>query len=159
MAPPDPGAASFPPPIDLRPLFAPASIAVIGASPRSSLALTVRDNLARMGSETRCHFVNPNYTEAFGQPCYPSLAALPERPDSAILAVNPLRAARFALEAAEAGVPSLVIPGGGVVEGGEPAAAMQRAVRGDCDPARGGAARPQLHGRGRLDDQQLHLHR
>ncbi len=128
MATPDPVAASSAPPIDLRPLFAPASIAVIGASPRSSLALTVRDNLARMGSETRCHFVNPNYAEAFGQPCYPSLAALPERPDSAILAVNPLRAARFALEAAEAGVPSLVIPGGGVVEGGEPAAAMQRAV-------------------------------
>jgi acetyltransferase len=80
MATPDPGAASSAPPIDLRPLFAPASIAVIGASPRSSLALTVRDNLARMGSETRCHFVNPNYEEAFGQPCYPSLAALPERP-------------------------------------------------------------------------------
>ena len=46
-----------------------------------------------------------------------------------ILAVNPLRAARFAQEAADAGVPSLVIPGGGVVEGGEAAAAMQRAVR------------------------------
>ena len=30
---------------------------------------------------------------------------------------------------------------------------------GDRDPPRGGAARPQLHGRGRLDDQQLHLHR
>ncbi len=114
--------------IDLRPLFAPRSIAIIGASPRSSIALTVRDNLARMGSDTRCHFVNPNYQEAFGQPCYPSLDALPERPDSAILAVNPLRAARFAQEAAQAGVPSLVIPGGGVVEGGQAAADMQRAV-------------------------------
>jgi acyl-CoA synthetase (NDP forming) len=114
--------------IDLRPLFAPRSIAIVGASPRSSIAQTVRDNLARMGSETRCHFVNPNYEEAFGQPCYPSLAALPERPDSAILAVNPLRAARFAQEAAEAGIPSLVIPGGGVVEGGEAAAEMQRTV-------------------------------
>ena len=116
------------PVIDLRPLFAPRSIAVVGASPRSSLALTVRDNLVRMGSDTRCHFVNPNYAEAFGQPCFPTLDALPERPDSVILAVNPLRAARFAQEAADAGVPSLVIPGGGVVEGGEAAAAMQRAV-------------------------------
>ena len=115
--------------IDLRPLFAPRSIAVVGASPRSSLALTVRDNLVRMGSETRCHFVNPNYAEAHGQPCYPSLEALPERPDTVILAVNPLRAAVFAQQAAEAGVPSLVIPGGGVVEGGAAAAEMQRAVR------------------------------
>ena len=114
---------------DLRPLFAPRSIAVVGASPRSSLALTVRDNLVRIGSETRCHFVNPNYAEAHGQPCFPSLDALPERPDSVILAVNPLRAAVFAQQAADAGVPSLVIPGGGVVEGGEAAAEMQRRVR------------------------------
>jgi acetate---CoA ligase (ADP-forming) len=123
--PVDPSATA----VDLRPLFAPRSIAVVGASPRSSLAQTVRDNLLRMGSDTRCHFVNPNYAEVHGQPCFPSLEALPERPDSAILAVNPLRAARFAAQAAEAGVPSLVIPGGGVVEGGEAAAEMQRAVR------------------------------
>jgi acyl-CoA synthetase (NDP forming) len=128
MATPEPVAASTAPAIDLRPLFAPRSIAIVGASPRSSLGPTVRDNLARMGSETRLYYVNPNYPEAHGQPCYPSLAELPERPDSAILAVNPLRATRFAQEAADAGVPSLVIPGGGVVEGGEAAAEMQRAV-------------------------------
>jgi acetate---CoA ligase (ADP-forming) len=115
--------------IDLRPLFAPRSIAVVGASPRASLARTVRDNLGLMGSATRCHFVNPNYAEVDGSPCWPSIDALPERPDTVLLAVNPLRAARFAQEAADAGVPSLVIPGGGVVEGGEAAAEMQRAVR------------------------------
>jgi acetate---CoA ligase (ADP-forming) len=83
-----------------------------------------------MRSETRCHFANPRYTEIDGSPCWPSLDALPERPDTVILAVNPLRAARFAQEAADAGVPSLVIPGGGVVEGGEAAAQMQREVAG-----------------------------
>ncbi len=117
------------PEIDLRPLFAPRSIAVIGASPRGWVGSTLRNNLRLMGSETRCHFVNPKYTEIDGSPCWPSLAALPERPDTALLAVNPLRAARFAQEAADAGVPSLVIPGGGVVEGGEAAAEMQRTVR------------------------------
>jgi acyl-CoA synthetase (NDP forming) len=117
------------PPIDLRPLFAPRSIAVLGASPRSTLAPTVRDNLVRMGSDTRCHFVNPNYREVHGSPCFASLDALPERPDTVILAVNPLRAAVFAQQAADAGVPGLVIPGGGVVEGGEAAAEMQRRVR------------------------------
>jgi acyl-CoA synthetase (NDP forming) len=115
--------------VDLRPLFAPRSIAIVGASPRSSLARTVRDNLAVMGSATRCHFVNPNYAEVDGSPCWPSLDKLPERPDTVLLAVNPLRAARFAQEAADAGVPSLVIPGGGVVEGGAAAAEMQRQVR------------------------------
>ena len=114
--------------IDLRPLFAPTSIAVVGASPRSWIAETVRDNLRVMGSDTRCHFVNPKYEELHGQPCYPSLEALPERPDIAIVALNPLRAASVTEAAAAAGVPAVIIPGGGVVEGGEAAAAMQLEV-------------------------------
>ena len=114
--------------IDLRPLFAPRSIAVVGASPRSWIAETVRDNLRVMGSETRCHFVNPRYDELHGQPCFPSLEALPERPDIAVVALNPLRAAIVTQAAAAAGVPAVIIPGGGVVEGGEAAAAMQLEV-------------------------------
>ena len=81
-----------------------------------------------MGSATRCHFVNPNYTELLGQPCYPSLADLPERPDVAVVALNPLRAAMVTRDAAAAGVPAVIIPGGGVVEGGAAAAAMQDEV-------------------------------
>ena len=71
--------AARPSTIDLRPLFDPRSVAVVGASPRSWIAETVRDNLRVMGSATRCHFVNPKYEELHGQPCYPSLEALPER--------------------------------------------------------------------------------
>lgn len=115
--------------IDLRPLFAPRSVAVVGASPRSSIAKTVRDNLIALGSETRCHFVNPRYEEIWGSPAFPSLDALPERPDIVVIALNPLRAAQFTEEAALAGVPAVIIPGGGVVEGGEAAAQMQRDVR------------------------------
>ncbi len=118
-----------PPPIDLRALFAPRSIAVVGASPRGWLGPTVRDNLRTMRSDTRCYFVNPRYDEVHGERCWPALGDLPERPDTVILAVNPLRATQFAQEAADAGVPGLVIPGGGVVEGGEAAAKMQRQVR------------------------------
>jgi acetate---CoA ligase (ADP-forming) len=128
-----PGAGSGPTPgttgvIDLRPLFAPRSVAVVGASPRSWIAETVRENLRVMGSATRCHFVNPKYQELHGQPCYPDLDALPERPDLAILAVGMTRAASMTEAAATAGVPAVIIPGGGVVEGGEGAAAMQADV-------------------------------
>jgi len=114
--------------IDLRPLFAPRSVAIVGASPRSWIAETVRDNLRSMGSATRCHFVNPKYDELHGQPCYPSLAALPERPDIAVVALNPLRAGSVTEDAAAAGIPAVIIPGGGVVEGGAAAAAMQLEV-------------------------------
>jgi acyl-CoA synthetase (NDP forming) len=114
--------------IDLRPVFEPTSIAVVGASTRSWIASTVRDNLRLMGSSTRCHFVNPKYDELLGQPCYPSLDALPERPDIALVALNPLRAAVVTQAAADAGIPAVIIPGGGVVEGGAAAAAMQAEV-------------------------------
>jgi acyl-CoA synthetase (NDP forming) len=123
-----PAAPGARPEFDLRALFAPRSIAIVGASPRGWIAQTVRDNLRVMGSATRAHFVNPRYEEMLGQPCHPSLAALPEVPDIAIVAVNPLRAAAITQDAADAGVPAVIIPGGGVVEGGEAAAAMQREV-------------------------------
>jgi acyl-CoA synthetase (NDP forming) len=125
----DSAPAASPRPIDLRPLFAPRSIAVVGASGRGGIARTVRDNLVVMGSETRCHFINPRYDELLGQPCYPSLDALPELPDTVLVALNPLRAAAVVEEAALAGVPAVIVPGGGVVEGGEAAARMQREVR------------------------------
>ncbi|MBA2719378.1 MAG: CoA-binding protein, partial [Chloroflexi bacterium] len=117
------------PPMDLLPLFAPRSIAVVGASLRGGIARTVRDNLRVLGSETRCHFVNPRYDELDGQPCYPSLAELPEVPDTVVVAVNPLRAAAVVADAAAAGVRAVIVPGGGVVEGGAAAARMQRDVR------------------------------
>ncbi|HEY8437085.1 MAG TPA: acetate--CoA ligase family protein [Candidatus Limnocylindrales bacterium] len=116
-------------PIDLRPLFSPRSIAVVGASARGGIAATVRANIKVIGSETRCHFVNPRYDELHGQACYASIADLPEVPDIVVVAVNPLRAGAVVGDAAAAGVPAVIVPGGGVVEGGDAAARMQDEVR------------------------------
>ena len=92
--------------------------------------MTVRDNLRRDGQATRIHFVNPKYDEIDGTALLPvARRAARSARTRCVLAVNPLRAARFTQEAADAGVPSVVIPGGGVVEGGEAAAEMQRTVR------------------------------
>ena len=145
--------------IDLRPLFAPTSVAVVGASPRSWIAETVRDNLRAMDSATRCHFVNPKYDELHGQPCYPSLEALPERPDIAILAVSTARAASMTEAAAAAGVPAVIIPGGGVVEGGEGAAAMQAEVARIAREHGLALVRTQLHGRHRSGHELGDVHR
>jgi acetate---CoA ligase (ADP-forming) len=114
--------------IDLRPLFAPRSIAVVGASPNSDTARILQDNIGRVGGETRCHLVNPRYEEIGGTRSYPDLGALPEVPDIAVVALNPLRATEVVHQAAKLGVPAVIIPGGGVIEGGEPAARMQREV-------------------------------
>ena len=49
--------------IDLRPLFAPRASRSSGRRRGRGSPETVRDNLRVMGSETRCHFVNPKYEE------------------------------------------------------------------------------------------------
>jgi acetate---CoA ligase (ADP-forming) len=111
--------------IDLRPLFAPRSIALVGASPTSDTVGIFRRNIELIGAVTRLHLVNPKYPAIDDAPCYPNLAALPEVPDIAVLAVGPARATVALREAAALGVPAAIIPGGGVIEGGEPAARMQ----------------------------------
>ncbi len=120
--------AAASPTIDLGPLFAPRSIAIVGASPNSDTARILRDNAAKVGGDIRFHLVNPRYDAIDGAPCYPELAALPEVPDIAVVALNPLRAAEIVQQAAALGIPAVVIPGGGVIEGGEAAARMQAEV-------------------------------
>ena len=110
---------------DLGALFAPASVAIVGATLRGHLARILRDNLKTMGSPARHYFVNPKYDTLLDEPCYPSLAALPERPDSVLVGLGPGRAAAAVEEAARAGARSVIVPGGGIVEGGEPARVMQ----------------------------------
>ena len=53
------------------------------------MARTMRDNIARVGGETRRYFVNPKYDEVDGSPCYPDLASLPEVPDIVVVARQP----------------------------------------------------------------------
>ncbi len=67
-----PVVAAGPRTIDLRPLFAPRSIAVVGASPRNWIAQVVRDNLRVMGSETRCYSRLPLLASSWGAPSWPA---------------------------------------------------------------------------------------
>lgn len=72
----------------LTPLLAPRSIALVGASPRENapgrdMLLTLR----RGGFTGPAYAVNPKYQEVEGFPCFPSLAALPEAVDLAVLSL------------------------------------------------------------------------
>jgi acyl-CoA synthetase (NDP forming) len=72
----------------LAPLLKPASVAVVGASPKPGSAGygMIRSMLA-CGFEGRLYTVNPNYREIEGVRCFPSIANLPEPVDHAILGV------------------------------------------------------------------------
>jgi acyl-CoA synthetase (NDP forming) len=61
--------------------------------------------------------VNPNRDEVAGLRCYPSVADLPETPESALLLVNHERVEEAFAEAAAAGVRAFVVPGVGAEAG------------------------------------------
>jgi acetate---CoA ligase (ADP-forming) len=64
------------------------SVALVGASPRpGSLGNRMITEVARSTSRPRTYLVNPRYDAIDNTPCYPSLTALPEPVDLALLAV------------------------------------------------------------------------
>ena len=89
---------------DLKPLFAPRSIAVVGASrdARHMGGGFVLKFLRLHGYGGSIYPVNPKYGEIEGLRCYPSLEAIPESIDLAIIVV-PARAVEPILAALPAG--------------------------------------------------------
>jgi acyl-CoA synthetase (NDP forming)/GNAT superfamily N-acetyltransferase len=74
----------------LRPVFGPASVAVIGASRRpGTVGRSVLENISSGGYAGTLYAINPHATRIGGAPCYPDVASLPETPDLALLAVPP----------------------------------------------------------------------
>jgi acyl-CoA synthetase (NDP forming) len=72
----------------LEPLLAPSSVALVGASrqPESAGNDMVRE-IRQGGYAGRVYPVHPRHGEVEGLPCFPSLDALPERPDLAVVAL------------------------------------------------------------------------
>ena len=74
----------------LETLFAPRSVAVVGASPRqTSTGRAVLENLLGSGFPGAIHLVNPRYDEIAGVRAVKSYDALPETPDVVAIAVPP----------------------------------------------------------------------
>ena len=101
----------------LQSLFAPASVAVIGAS-RSlgNIGRSIVENLISAGFRGRIYPVNPAAVEIAGHRCYPSIHAIASPIDLAVIAV-PSRAVEDVLnECAAAGVRSAVVISAGFAE-------------------------------------------
>ena len=74
---------------DLTRLFAPESIAIVGASANpAAIGGQPIAFLQAQGFAGRIYPVNPKYPEVAGLPCYPALADLPEAPDIVVVAVS-----------------------------------------------------------------------
>ncbi|MBR0669569.1 acetate--CoA ligase family protein [Neoroseomonas soli] len=102
---------------DMRRLFDPASIAVIGASPRAG-SFADRTIQALKDYTGRLYLVNSRYEKIGERACFPSVAALPEAPDCCIVVAAKDAVEEIATDCAKAGVGGIMIYASGYRETG-----------------------------------------
>ncbi|WP_156254929.1 acetate--CoA ligase family protein [Sandarakinorhabdus oryzae] len=110
-------------------LLRPRSVAIVGASDKpGALGATLLSNLQANGFAGPIHLINPNRESIAGLPCLPSVEALPNGVDCAVLAV-PRPAVLATLEALAARkVGAAVIYAAGFAEAGAEGLAEQREI-------------------------------
>lgn len=120
--------ASFDP-ARLQPLFAPRSIAVVGASDNAGkIGGIPLDYLLRFGYAGRLHAVNPRGGTVQGLPSHPCLAAIGQPVDLAIVAVPQAQIAAVLADAIAAGVRAMVLFSSGFAEVDQAGAQAQAAL-------------------------------
>ena len=130
MTAPRPAPAAESPVFDipsLRALFRPRSIAIVGASndPSRIGGRIVAGNIEG-GFGGDIFPVNPQRDIVQGLRCYPSVAAIGQAPDLAIVAVPAAGVVAAVRQSAEAGARAAVVLSSGFAEAGPEGAAMQR---------------------------------
>lgn len=103
-------------PPNLDPLFAPKSVAVVGASPDSTYSSALVDNLIEYGFDGDLSLVNPGREEAWGRPCYDDLADVPGDVDLAVVAVPREHVVDVVRTAGKRGVPVALVISAGFAE-------------------------------------------
>ncbi|HEX9174192.1 MAG TPA: CoA-binding protein, partial [Telluria sp.] len=95
---------------NLEHLFAPASVALIGASSRpGSLGTTLLHNLDAGGFRGAIYPVNPKYSELGGRKAYAGLAQLPAPPDLAVICTPPATVPGIVRQLGELGTRAAVV--------------------------------------------------
>jgi succinyl-CoA synthetase alpha subunit/GNAT superfamily N-acetyltransferase len=103
----------------LRPLLTPASVAVIGVSrSESGVGYEILQALRAAGFTGRTYPVNPHAKIIDGLDCYPSVGAIPEHVDQAIVAVPAARVEQVIEECGAAHVGAAVVLSAGFGETG-----------------------------------------
>jgi acetyltransferase len=100
---------------NLQYLFAPASVALIGASDRrGSLGAILLNNLDAGGFRGPIYPVNPKYSELGGRKAYADLAQLPAPPDLAVICTPPASVPGIVRQLGELGTRAAVVLSAGL---------------------------------------------
>ena len=97
-------------------VFAPQSIAVIGATDTPGLAHDLLLTLRSRRYEGDVYAVNPHRREVLGAPCYPDIASVPADVDLAMVLVAPEATPAVVAECAQAKVHGVVVVSAGFAE-------------------------------------------
>jgi acetyltransferase len=113
----------------LTSLFHPRTVAVIGATERSlSVGRSVVANLTATQFGGTIVGVNPKHEKVLGIACFPSIGAVPDHIDLAIIATPAATVPKLIEECVAAGVDAAVVLSGGFKEVGPEGAALEREV-------------------------------
>ena len=117
------------PRLPLEAIFEPRVVAVIGATEKpGSVGRSILWNLLSSPFGGRVHPVNPNRPDVLGLRAYPSIGAVPEPVDLAVV-VTPARSVPGVIgECAETGVTGAIIISAGFKETGPEGAELERSV-------------------------------
>jgi acetyltransferase len=117
------------PPRPLDCIFSPKAVALIGAteSPRT-VGRTVLENLRRDGFPGALYPVNPKRDNVLGVKAYPSILAVPDKVDLAVIVTPPPSVPGIIRECVQAGVPGAVIISAGFKETGAAGLELERQV-------------------------------
>ena len=114
---------------NLDKLFAPRSVALIGATPRpGSVGAVVARNLRRAGFAGEVMLVNPHHDAIDGLTVHPDVASLPKGPDLAIIVTPPDTVPGLVGELAERGTRAAVVITAGFGELGKQGGSLQQAM-------------------------------
>jgi len=102
----------------LEKMFAPRSVAVVGASPKAgSVGRTILRNLREGGFEGPIHLVNPRYPEIDGFRCVPRLEDIAVAPDLVVVAAPPSSVLGIIASAGAMGVAAAIVITAGLGQG------------------------------------------
>jgi len=114
---------------DLSPLFAPRSVAVVGASNDPlKWGGSLMHNLINGGFAGPIYPVNGRGGTVFGLPAFSSIAELPEVPDLALVAVGAAHVNGVIEQCGERGIPVALVVAAGFSEAGEAGIAAEAAL-------------------------------
>ena len=113
----------------LKPLFAPKSVAVFGASDHTdSVGKIVFHNMLQSGYQGSLYPINPNHTKIQGQKAYASISQIQEPVDLAIIATPPQSVPDIIEECGKHNVKAAVIITAGFGEAGAAGVKLEHAV-------------------------------